>query len=94
MTGRYNFRTGIVDVFGPEAVMDAPEVTLAERLKAAGYATGIFGKWHLGDDAEHGPNAQGFDEALVHRDSNSTTSPPTRAKRRTSPPRIRTSSRR
>jgi arylsulfatase A len=67
MTGRYNFRTGIVDVFGPAAVMDAAEVTLAERLKAAGYATGIFGKWHLGDDAEHGPNAQGFDEALVHR---------------------------
>lgn len=67
MTGRYNFRTGIADVFGPAAVMNASEVTLAERLKAAGYATGAFGKWHLGDDAEHGPNAQGFDETLVHR---------------------------
>ncbi len=67
MTGRWNFRTGIADVFGPAAVMDAAEVTLAERLKAAGYATGIFGKWHLGDAAEHAPNAKGFDEALVHR---------------------------
>ena len=67
MTGRWNFRTGIADVFGQAAVMDPAEVTLAERLRAAGYATGIFGKWHLGDDAAHGPNAQGFDEALVHR---------------------------
>jgi arylsulfatase A-like enzyme len=67
MTGRYNFRTGVCDVFGKATVMDSSEVTIAERLKAAGYATGIFGKWHLGDDAEHGPNAQGFDEALVHR---------------------------
>jgi len=67
MTGRWNFRTGVADVFGPAAVMDASEVTLAERLKAAGYATGIFGKWHLGDAGGHAPNAQGFDEALVHR---------------------------
>ncbi len=67
MTGRYNFRTGIADVFGKAAIMDAAEVTLAECLKTAGYTTGIFGKWHLGDDSEHGPNAQGFDESLVHR---------------------------
>lgn len=64
MTGRYNFRTGVADVFGEAARMDAAEVTLAERLREAGYATGIFGKWHLGDDAERTPNAQGFDEAL------------------------------
>lgn len=67
MTGRYNFRTGVADVYGPATVMDTAEVTTAERLKAAGYATGIFGKWHLGDDLAHGPNAQGFDEALVHK---------------------------
>jgi len=66
MTGRYNFRTGVADVFGPATVMDPAEVTTAELLRAAGYATGIFGKWHLGDDKAHGPNAQGFDEALVH----------------------------
>lgn len=64
MTGRYNFRTGIADVFGPAAQMDAAEVTVAEALKAAGYVTGIFGKWHLGDDAGSSPGAQGFDEVL------------------------------
>jgi arylsulfatase A len=37
------------------------EITMAEVLKAAGYATGIFGKWHLGDQAEFLPTRQGFD---------------------------------
>ncbi len=50
MTGRYNFRTGVADVFGQGCHMDPSEVTVAEMLRAAGYATGIFGKWHLGDD--------------------------------------------
>ena len=67
LTGRYPYRTGVADVFGPAAEMDPAEVTLAERLRESGYATGIFGKWHLGDRAEHGPNVQGFDEALVHQ---------------------------
>jgi arylsulfatase A-like enzyme len=64
MTGRYNFRTGVCDVFRKATLMDPAEVTVAEVLRGAGYATGIFGKWHLGDDAERQPNAQGFDEAL------------------------------
>lgn len=66
LTGRYNFRTGVCDVFGAACRMDPAEVTLAEQLRAAGYATGVFGKWHLGDDGPHAPNAQGFTEALVH----------------------------
>ncbi len=66
LTGRYNFRTGVCDVFGPACQMDPAEVTLAEMLRAAGYATGVFGKWHLGDEGPHAPNAQGFAEALVH----------------------------
>jgi len=65
MTGRYNFRTGVCDVFGAASEMDASEVTVAEALHAAGYVTGIFGKWHLGDKESHRPNAQGFDEALT-----------------------------
>ncbi|MCX7006718.1 MAG: arylsulfatase, partial [Kiritimatiellaeota bacterium] len=64
MTGRYNFRTGVCDVFGAATHMDPAEVTVAETLRAAGYATGLFGKWHLGDDPTRNPNAQGFDEAL------------------------------
>ena len=65
MTGRYNFRTGVCDVFGKACAMDPEEVTIAEALRAAGYATGMFGKWHLGDDPRKSPNAQGFDEALT-----------------------------
>ncbi|MCX6911400.1 MAG: arylsulfatase [Verrucomicrobia bacterium] len=64
MTGRYNFRTGVCDVFRKATLMDPAETTVAETLRSAGYATGIFGKWHLGDDPERNPNAQGFDEAL------------------------------
>ncbi|NCO92389.1 MAG: aryl-sulfate sulfohydrolase [Armatimonadetes bacterium CG_4_10_14_0_8_um_filter_66_14] len=41
------------------------KVTFAEALKAAGYATGMFGKWHLGNDESARPKAQGFDEAVV-----------------------------
>ncbi len=67
MTGRYNYRTGVTDVFGPSCDMDRAEVTVAEALRGAGYATGIFGKWHLGNDDEHAPGARGFDESLVFR---------------------------
>ncbi len=67
MTGRYSFRTGVCDVYGQATVMDPLEVTVAEVLKAAGYATGLFGKWHLGDDDQHCPNAQGFNESLTFR---------------------------
>lgn len=65
MTGRYHFRTGVTDVFGKDYFMDAGEVTLAEALRSAGYATGLFGKWHLGEGAAGGPGTQGFDESLT-----------------------------
>ena len=65
MTGRYNFRTGVCDVFGKGCNMDSGEETVAEVLRRAGYATGQFGKWHLGDDPARSPNAQGFDVALT-----------------------------
>lgn len=64
LTGRYNFRTGVSDVFGEASEMAAGEVTVAEALRAGGYVTGLFGKWHLGDAPERSPNAQGFDEVL------------------------------
>ena len=41
------------------------KVTFAEALKAAGYTTGIFGKWHLGETEEKHPTAQGFDEVVL-----------------------------
>ena len=65
LTGRYNFRTGVVDTYLGRALMYPDEVTLAEVLAGAGYRTGIFGKWHLGDNAPMRPIDQGFQEALV-----------------------------
>jgi arylsulfatase A-like enzyme len=67
MTGRYAYRTGVVDTFRGRSMMHPDEVTIAEILSANGYRTGIFGKWHLGDNAPLRPIDQGFQEALVHR---------------------------
>ena len=47
-----------------EGQLPLEEWTIAELLKNAGYATGLFGKWHLGG-AEHSPQAQGFDEVVT-----------------------------
>lgn len=67
MTGRYNYRTRVVDTYRGGSMMEPEEVTVAELLQRAGYRTGIFGKWHLGDCYPMRPMDQGFDEALVHR---------------------------
>ncbi len=67
LTGRSNYRTRVVDTYLGRAMMDPEEVTLAEVLGAAGYRTGLFGKWHLGDNAPMRPQDQGFAESLVHR---------------------------
>ena len=65
LTGRYNYRTGAVDTYLGRALMDPDERTLAEMLSAAGYRTGIFGKWHLGDSFPLRAIDQGFAEALT-----------------------------
>lgn len=67
MTGRYNYRTGVVDTFKGRSMMYPTEYTVAEALTEAGYATGIFGKWHLGDNYPLRASDQGFQESYVHR---------------------------
>ncbi len=66
MTGRYHYRTGVTSVHMGRSLMHTDEVTLAESLRAAGYHTGIFGKWHLGDSYPMRAIDQGVEEALVH----------------------------
>lgn len=65
LTGAYAHRIGMDgDVLfpGERRGLNPSEMTIAEMLKAQGYATGCFGKWHLGDQPEFLPLAQGFDE--------------------------------
>jgi arylsulfatase A-like enzyme len=68
MTGRYQTRfghegnpTGRYNL-DPKAGLPPSERTLADQLRAAGYATGLVGKWHLGGTEEHHPMRRGFDE--------------------------------
>ena len=67
MSGRYSQRLGLSSVIigGTPNTLQASEVTLGELFKAAGYATGITGKWHLGAAEQSWPTRQGFDEYKV-----------------------------
>jgi arylsulfatase A-like enzyme len=67
LTGRYNYRTGIVDTFLGRSLMRPDEVTLARVLADAGYRTALFGKWHLGDNYPLRPQERGFQEVLMLR---------------------------
>ena len=80
MSGQYGPRTGVYTVGSIErfawrtrplrpvdnvVTLPAGVVTLAQALKSAGYATGLFGKWHLGEKGDDHPSRRGFDEAIV-----------------------------
>jgi len=66
LTGRYPIRSGMQNVIYPHSDFGLPpaEITIAEVVKDAGYATGMVGKWHLGHRDKFWPTAQGFDEFL------------------------------
>ena len=61
LTGRWHLRTGVHGVTRSQETMRADETTMAETFASAGYATGVFGKWHNGAHYPHDPNGQGFD---------------------------------
>jgi arylsulfatase A-like enzyme len=80
MSGQYGARTGVYTVGGidrfdwstrplrpADNVTELPleKTTVAQVLKKAGYATGMFGKWHLGEKGDYHPGKRGFDEAIV-----------------------------
>lgn len=65
LTGRYQTRFGLEFnpvVKGSAMGLPLSETTLADRLHAAGYVTGLIGKWHLGNEPKFHPNRRGFDE--------------------------------
>ena len=66
LTGRYHPRTGVRGVSTGLERLDLDEKTLADAFKAAGYATGAFGKWHNGSQWPYHPKARGFDEYFGH----------------------------
>ncbi len=66
MTGRHEFMNGVTHTILERERMTLQATTLAQSLTTAGYATGIFGKWHLGDEDEYQPHKRGFQEAFIH----------------------------
>ncbi len=66
LTGRHEFRSGVTHTVLERERMDLKAVTVAQVLQNSGYSTGIFGKWHLGDEKEYRPIHRGFDEQFIH----------------------------
>ena len=66
MTGRYTNATGAWHTIMGRSLLHPDEVTIADCFRASGYRTGIFGKWHLGDNYPCRPQDNGFDEVLVN----------------------------
>jgi arylsulfatase A-like enzyme len=80
MTGQYSPRTGVYTVGGIDRFdwksrslrpvdnitqLPLDRKTIADQLKASGYSTAMFGKWHLGEKAKFHPSARGFDQAII-----------------------------
>jgi len=65
LTGRYSSRAGVWHTIMGRSILPTDEVTMAETFARNGYRTGIFGKWHLGDNHPFRAHERGFQEAVV-----------------------------
>jgi arylsulfatase A-like enzyme len=66
MTGRHEFKSGVTHTIHERERMSLKATTIAQVLHSAGYANGVFGKWHMGDAAPYQPGRRGFDEVFIH----------------------------
>ncbi len=66
MTGRHPMKNGVTHTILERERLTLDVITLPQVLKTANYTTGIFGKWHLGDEEPYQPHNRGFDEAFIH----------------------------
>jgi arylsulfatase len=66
MSGRHEFKNGVTHTILERERMSLQTYTLPQMLKTVGYTTGIFGKWHLGDEEAYRPESRGFDEVYIH----------------------------
>ena len=66
LTGHYANSTGVWHTIGGRSLLRAGEVSMADFFRGGGYATGIFGKWHLGDNSPYRPQDRGFETVVVH----------------------------
>jgi len=66
MTGHYCNRTGVWHTIMGRSLLRKGELTMGDVFSASGYRTGIFGKWHLGDNYPFRPQDRGFGEVLIH----------------------------
>jgi arylsulfatase A-like enzyme len=66
MSGKHEFKNGVTHTIMERERMSLKTYTLPQALKSAGYTTGIFGKWHLGDEDAYQPGQRGFDEVFIH----------------------------
>ena len=66
LTGHHCNSTGVWHTIGGRSLLRKDEWTLSTALKEAGYRTGLFGKWHLGDDYPYRPQDRGFEKVVCH----------------------------
>jgi arylsulfatase A-like enzyme len=66
LTGRHEFRSGVTHTIHERERLALSATTLPDLLRHSGYTTGIFGKWHLGDEDAYQPGRRGFDRTFIH----------------------------